>query len=154
MDDDAADHLNIDLIYFVFPQAHPGRPFLALVLQRGMHILARGVSKVGNRQYCHTRWLDHVYLSNPKPGHTTGGYERGGARRGGGAGRGEAGQDAGGPVRQGNNCPLCSPEHRRQTVLDDSSEARISEMLCKPDWGFMTRGLPMGRRPFFVLAAD
>ena len=34
-----------------------------------------------------------VNLSNPKPGHITGGSEGGGARRGGGAARGGAGQD-------------------------------------------------------------
>ena len=46
-------------------------------------------------------------LTNPKPGHTTGGSGRGGARRGSGAGQGGAGRDAIGSVRPGNMRPSC-----------------------------------------------
>ena len=49
--------------------------------------------------------LSPNYLSNPKPGHTTGGAVRAGAWRGGGAGRVGAGQGAGDSVRLGNNGP-------------------------------------------------
>ena len=53
-----------------------------------------------------------IYLSNPKPGHTTGGSGRGGARRGGGAGRGGAGRrQLGSPRKQPTLLP---PGYRRQ----------------------------------------
>ena len=45
-------------------------------------------------------------LSNPKPGHTTGGTVQGSAKRGGGAGQDRAGPDAAGSVRPGHNRPL------------------------------------------------
>ena len=56
-------------------------------------------------------------LSNPKPGHTTGGTWRGSAPRGVRAERGGAGRDANGSVRPGDNRPCCfpgPPGHRRQ----------------------------------------
>ena len=55
---------------------------------------------------------DEWNLSNPKPGHTTGGSGRGGARRSGGACA--EGQDADGSVRPEDNHPFCPPGHRRQ----------------------------------------
>ena len=48
--------------------------------------------------------LNDVYLSSPKPGHTSGGPVRGGVRRNDGAGRGPAAQDADdGIIRSGEN---------------------------------------------------
>ena len=71
-------------------------------------------------------------LSNPKPGHTTGGSGRGGARRGSRAGRSRAGRDADESVRPGNNCPPVPSKTSSKPVLNFSSEARIKEILCKP----------------------
>ena len=71
----------------------------------------------------------YVYLSSPKPGHTTGRSRRG-ARRGGGAGSGTT-------VRQQN----CAPREKSFPALSKASktrrlnvppEAQISEFLCKP----------------------
>ena len=56
----------------------------------------------------------NVYLSNPKPGHTTGWSGRGGARRGGGAERSWVGRDAVGSIRPGDNPPSCPPAYREQ----------------------------------------
>ena len=54
------------------------------------------------------------HLSNPKPGHTTGGSRQGGARRAGGAERGRAGRDADGLVRPEEHLPSSPPKHRKQ----------------------------------------
>ena len=119
-------------------------------------------------------WLDHnptfhfdcqtaedncfgqYHLSNPKPGHTTGGSGRGGARRGGGAGPGRVG-----PVRAGrrqNSSPRGQPslvpsKASKTNVVNVSPEARTSEILCKPmeeHSDRLTSGLSAGRRPLFV----
>ena len=83
-------------------------------------------------------------LSNPKPGHTTGGTRRGGAQRRGGrrerrAMRGGAGWDGGGRMHQGrrrDDAPRGKPSTLlsrapKTTVLDVFSEARTKEILCK-----------------------
>ena len=70
-----------------------------------------------------------IYLSNPKPEHTTGGSRRGGARRSGGAGRDRVRQDADGTVRPGALFALWGIV---DIVLNDSSEARTNEFLSKP----------------------
>ena len=75
------------------------------------------------------------YLSNAKPGHTTGGSGQGGARRGGEAGRGGAGRDAVGSVRPGEHPTLLHPRAWKTIVLDNFSEAWPKETLRKPDWG-------------------
>ena len=70
-----------------------------------------------------------VHLSNPKPGHITGGSRRG-ARRGGGVGSGRT-------VRQQN----CSPRGQSSPALSKASkscrlncfpEEQTNEILCKP----------------------
>ena len=97
--------------------------------------------------------LEDPQLSIPKPGYTTGGSGRGGARRSGGAGRGRAGRDADGPVRPGDDRPLC-PQASKTTVLNVSSEARTKEILCKPmeeQSPRLTRVLSVGPRALFVL---
>ena len=72
------------------------------------------------------------YLSSPKPGHTTGGSRRG-ARRGGGAGSGRTGcQQNCSPRRQGTLVLSMASKTRR---LNDSPEARTSEIPCKPNAG-------------------
>ena len=58
--------------------------------------------------------LRETDLSNPKPGHTTGGSKQSGARQGSGAGRGGAGRDTDGSVRPGDDTPSCPPGHRGQ----------------------------------------
>ena len=90
-------------------------------------------------------------LSNPKPEHTTGGSVRGGARRGGGAGLGRTGRRRNGPPRMQ---PSLAPSMASQNVLNDTPEARTSEILCKPMGehnGRLTRGLKAGREVSFVL---
>ena len=68
-------------------------------------------------------------LSGPKPGHTTGGSGRG-ARRGGGAGLGRTGRrQNSSPRRQASLVPSKASKTR---LLNVSSEARTSEILCKP----------------------
>ena len=70
-----------------------------------------------------------AYLSNPKPGHTTGGSGRG-ARRGGGAGPGRMGRrQNSSPSRQASLEP---PKASKTRLLNVSPEARTSEFLCKP----------------------
>ena len=54
-------------------------------------------------------------LSNPKPGHTTGGLIRGGARREGGSGRRRAAQDADGTIHPGDNRPSYPSDDARIT---------------------------------------
>ena len=69
------------------------------------------------------------YLSNPKPGHTTGGSGRG-ARRSGRAGSRKIGcQQNCSPSRQASLVPPKASKTRRLNV---SREARTSEILCKP----------------------
>ena len=75
-----------------------------------------------------------VHLSNPKPGHTTGGSGRGETRHGwagrGGAGRGGSGRrQVCSPSRQLSHLPSWES---KTTVLDDFSETRTNEILCKP----------------------
>ena len=73
--------------------------------------------------------VSYVYLSNPKPGHTTAG--RVGAPSG-AAGRGRARLGANRIIRPGNKKstgPSKASKKRRSNV---SPEARTSEILCKP----------------------
>ena len=79
-------------------------------------------------------------LSNPKPGHTTGGSRRGGARRGGRAGPGQTGRRRVCPPRK-QATPL-SPRASKTTVLNDPSEARTNEQayLSNPKPGHITGG--------------
>ena len=68
-------------------------------------------------------------LSNPKPGHTTGGSGRS-ARRSGRAGSGKIGcQQNYSPRKQKSTVPSKASKKRRFNV---SPEARTSEILCKP----------------------
>ena len=68
-------------------------------------------------------------LSNPKPGHTTGGSSRG-ARRGGGAGPDRAGRRQNtSPRRHASLVPYKASKTR---VLNALPEARTSEIPCKP----------------------
>ena len=68
-------------------------------------------------------------LSNPKPGHTTGGSGRS-ARRSGRAGSGKIGcQQNYSPRKQKSIVPSKPSKKRRFNV---SPEARTSEILCKP----------------------
>ena len=70
-----------------------------------------------------------VYLSNPKPGHITGGSVWG-ARRSDRAGSGKIGcQQNFSPRKQRSSVPSKASKKRRFNV---SSEARNSEFLCKP----------------------
>ena len=55
-------------------------------------------------------------LSNPKPGHTTGGSGRGGARRSNGAARGWIGRDAVRSIRQEDNPRSCPPANREHSL--------------------------------------
>ena len=69
------------------------------------------------------------HLSNPKPGHTTGGSGRD-ARRSVGAGSGRSGRRQNcSPRRQESLAPS---KASRTSRLNDSSEARKSEILWKP----------------------
>ena len=71
----------------------------------------------------------NIDLSNPKPGHTTGGSGRG-ARRSGRAGSGKIGcQQNYSPRKQKSTVPSKASKKRRFNV---SPEARTSEILCKP----------------------
>ena len=77
----------------------------------------------------HEQTNSFLHLSNPKPGHTTGGSGRG-ARLGGGAGPGRTG-------RRQNNSPrrhasLVPPKASKTRLLNVSPEARTSEIPCKP----------------------
>ena len=68
-------------------------------------------------------------LSNPKPGHTTGGSGRG-ARRNGRAGSGRiACQQNSSPRKHKSRVPSKESQKRRLSV---SPEARTGEILCKP----------------------
>ena len=68
-------------------------------------------------------------LSNPKPGHTTGGSGRG-ARQGGGAGLGRTGRrQNSSPSNQASLAPVKAPKTSRPNA---SPEKRNSEILCKP----------------------
>ena len=68
-------------------------------------------------------------MSNPKPGHTTGGSGRG-ARRSGRAGSGRVGcQQKCSPRKQRSVVPSKASKKRRFNV---SPEARTNEILCKP----------------------
>ena len=73
-----------------------------------------------------------MYLSNPKPGHTTGGSGRGGAWRGSRASRGRARGDADMPVRPIDSRPFLPSRASKTIVVNDFSEARTNEILCKP----------------------
>ena len=101
-------------------------------------------------------------LSNPKPGHSTGGSGRGGARRDGGAGRGRAGRDADGSVRLGYNRPSYPPDDRRKpswaclwkheqrkSYVNRGNKARGIRFLSAVDPRFI-RGLSAGPRALFV----
>ena len=70
-----------------------------------------------------------MYLSNPKPGHTTGGSDRS-ARRSGRAGSAKIGcQQNYSPRKQKPTVRSKASKKRRFNV---SPEARTSEILCKP----------------------
>ena len=96
-------------------------------------------------------------LSNPKPGHTTGGSGRS-ARRSGRAGSGKIGcQQNYSPRKQKSTVPSKASKKRRFNV---SPEARTSEILCKPTeeqnqrltrglYRFIS-GLSAGREALFV----
>ena len=74
-----------------------------------------GDGPLNNRSSTGRRVFSIPDLSNPKPGHTTGGSGRGGARRrGSGAGRGRVGRDADGSIRPGDDRPSCLPGYRKQ----------------------------------------
>ena len=79
-------------------------------------------------------------MSNPKPRHTTGGSGRSGGTGRGGAGR----RQVGSPRRR----PTLLPSRASYTtVLNDSSEARTNEILCKSAAEQnlrLTTGLPAG----------
>ena len=73
--------------------------------------------------------MQRVYLSNPKPGHTTGGSGRS-AWRSGRAGSGKIGcQQNYSPKKQKSTVPSKASKKRRFNV---SPEAPTSEILCKP----------------------
>ena len=87
----------------------------------------------------------YIYLSNPKPGHTTGRSGRGIAPRGGEGVRGWVGRDAVGSGCQEANRPssrrvdlarrqpsLLPSSDPKKPVLDVSSEAQTNKILCKP----------------------
>ena len=83
---------------------------------------------------CTTGWTPqpqgtYTYLSNPKPGHTTGGSSQS-ARRGGGAGSGRTGRRPNSSPRR--QASLTPPKASKILRLSDSPEARTSEILCKP----------------------
>ena len=95
------------------------------------------------------RGNEQTNLSNPKPGHTTGGSKRGGARCGGGAG-----QDRMSTARfaQETTAPR-APQTSKTTVLNDFSEARTNEFQYKPMGEQnvrLTTGLSTKQRPLFV----
>ena len=88
-----------------------------------------------NREHCpellfeSTNNLIRIYLSNPKPGHTTGGSGRS-ARRSGQAGSGKIEcQQNYSPRKQKTTVPSKASKKRRFNV---SPKARTSEFLCKP----------------------
>ena len=69
-------------------------------------------------------------LSNPKPGHITGGARQGSARRSDGEVRDRTGRrEIGSPRRQPSLLPCRAS---KTVVLNDSSEARTKKILCKP----------------------
>ena len=89
-------------------------------------------------------------LSNPKPGHTTGGSGRG-ARRGGGAGSGRIGCQQNCPPRR--RASLAPPKASKTRRLNIPPEARTSEILFKPmgeQNPRLTRGLSPGRGALFL----
>ena len=77
----------------------------------------------------HEQTKSYVNLSNPKPGHITGGSGRS-ARRSGRAGSGKIGcQQNSSPRKQKSSVLSKASKKRRFNV---SPEARTSEILCKP----------------------
>ena len=81
------------------------------------------------RLFGSTNKRNPMYLSSPKPGHTTGGSGRG-VRRCGGAGSGGTGcQQNSSPGGQSFLVPPKASQTRRLNV---SPGARTSEILCKP----------------------
>ena len=97
-------------------------------------------------------WLFH--LSNPKPGHATGGSGRG-AQRGGRVGPGRTGRRQNSTPRR--QASLVPPKASKKPCLNVSPEARTSETLCKPNVGTKSavddrfiRGLSPGREGLFV----
>ena len=73
--------------------------------------------------------LSRHHLSNPKPGHTTGGSVWGGARRV-GAGMGSTGRRRDGSPRR--KPPLLPSRRCKNNLLGVSLEARTKEILFKP----------------------
>ena len=69
------------------------------------------------------------HLSNPKPGHTTGGSGRG-ARRSGQAGSGKIGCQQNYSLRKQKSTVLSNKS--KKCRFNVSPEARTSEILCKP----------------------
>ena len=95
-----------------------------------------------------------INLSNPKPGHTTGGSGRD-TRRGGGAGPGRTGRRQNStPRRQASFVP---PKASKTRLLNVSPGARTSKILCEPNAGTKSAfdkrfvsGLSPGREALFV----
>ena len=103
-------------------------------------------------------------LSSPRPGHTTGGAGRDGAGRSGVGGAGQGGLGRRRVCSLWRQPTLLLSRESKTTVLDDSSEARTNEILCKPMEEQSPRlttglcavnsrficGLSASRRPLFV----
>ena len=100
------------------------------------------------RVHCVTRLIrDMLYLSNPKPRHTTGGAgrsraEQGKATHSGGAGAAERGGARRGEAgRAGTAANYCTQKTKgfspatapKRQVLDVSSKTRTNEVPCKPN---------------------
>ena len=73
--------------------------------------------------------ISAVYLSNPKPGHTSGGSGWS-ARRSGQAGSGKIGCQQNYSLRKQKSTVPCKPSKKRR--FNVSPQARTSETLCKP----------------------
>ena len=91
-----------------------------------------------------------VNVSNPKPGHTTGGSGRT-ARRSGRAGSGKIGCQQNHSLRKQKSTVLSKASNKYR--FNVTPEARTSEILCKPTEDRnprLTRGLSEGREALFV----
>ena len=85
------------------------------------------------------------HLSNPEPGHTTGGSGRS-ALRSGRAGSGKIGCQQNYSPRKQKSTVLSKPSKKR--LLYDSPEARTGEILCKPT-GEQNQRLTCGLSPVY-----
>ena len=96
------------------------------------------------------------YLSNPKPGHTTGGSGRG-ARRGARAGPSRIECQPNRTVRPGNTSPLYSPKHRRNvasTSPQKHEQAKSYVNRRRNEIGGLSAVYQRDRGRSFPLAAD